>query len=154
MRTADGDTETMSTMATLEGVVLANPPLRPVRLWLNDTLKCIDGVWARMYEGDAKGGRPRIAPEKLIRAVLLQGLYSIRSERVLMAQHSCNRRCRLSSIAMDDAVWVPSTVSKNRDRLLAHDVIGALFHEMGQTAHARGQRAGEHCSVDGSWIQV
>ena len=90
MRGADGYTETMFTMAKLDDFVPANHPLRPIRLWLNDALKRMDGVFARMYESDAKGGRPSIAPEKLIRALLLRVLYSIRSERMLMEQISYN----------------------------------------------------------------
>lgn len=61
MRGADGYTETMFTMAKLDDFVPANHPLRPIRLWLNDALKRMDGVFARIYESDAKGGRPSVA---------------------------------------------------------------------------------------------
>ncbi|VVE21876.1 transposase [Pandoraea fibrosis] len=71
MRGAEGYTETMFTMVKLDDFVPANHPLRPTRLWLNEALKRMDGVFARMYESDAKGGRPSIAPEKLSRALLL-----------------------------------------------------------------------------------
>ncbi|AJY27102.1 transposase DDE domain protein (plasmid) [Burkholderia thailandensis 34] len=155
MRGADGYTETMFTIAKLDDFVPANHPLRPIRLWLNDALKCMDGVFARMYESDAKGGRPSIAPEKLIRVLLLQVLYSIHSERMLMEQISYNMLFRwFVGLAMDDAVWDHSTFSKNRDRLLAHDVIVGLFNETVETAHARGHLSGEHFSVDGTLIQA
>jgi transposase len=88
MRGADGYTETMFTMSKLDDFVPASHPLRPIRLWLNDALKRMDPMFARMYESDAKGGRPSIAPEKLIRALLLQVLYSVRSERMLVEQIS------------------------------------------------------------------
>ncbi|MFP4854710.1 transposase, partial [Paraburkholderia sp. BR14264] len=90
MRGADGYTESMFTMSKLDDFVPVNHPLRPIRLWLNDALARMDPVFSRMYESDAKGGRPSIAPEKLIRALLLQVLYSIRSERMLMEQISYN----------------------------------------------------------------
>jgi transposase len=74
MHGAEGYTETMFTMAKLDDFVPANHPLQPIRIWLNDALKCMDAVFTRMYESDAKGGRPSIAPEKLIRALPLQVL--------------------------------------------------------------------------------
>jgi len=155
MRGADGYTEMMFTMSKLDDFVPASHPLRPIRLWLNDALKRMDPLFARMYESDAKGGRPSIAPEKLIRALLLQVLYSVRSERMLMEQISCNMLFRwFVGLAMDDAVWDHSTFSKNRDRLLVHDVIVGLFNETVGTAHARGYLSGEHFSVDGTLIQA
>jgi transposase len=130
MRGADGYTEAMFTMAKLDDFVPANHPLRPIRIWLNDALKRMDLMFARMYESDAKGGRPSIPPEKLIRALLLQVLYSIRSERMLMEQISYNMLFRwFVGLPMDDAVWDHSTFSNNRDRLLAHDIIVGLFNE-------------------------
>ncbi|VVE85881.1 transposase [Pandoraea sputorum] len=108
-----------------------------------------------MYERDVKGGRPSIAPEKLIRALLLQVLYSIRSERMLMEQISYNMLFRwFVGLAMDDAVWDASTFSRNRDRLMVHDVVVALFNETVETAHQRGYLSGEHFSVDGTLIQA
>lgn len=148
MRGADCYTESMSTVAKLDDFVPSNHPLRPIRMWLNEALK-------RMYESDAKGGRPSIAPEKLIRALLLQVLYSIRSERMLMEQISYNMLFRwFVGLAMDDAVWDQSTFSKNRERLMTHDVIVSLFNETVETAHARGHLSGEHFSVDGTLIQA
>jgi transposase len=66
---------------------VGQPPLRPIRPWLNDALRRVEPVLERMYENDAKSVRPSIAPEKLIRALRLQVLYSIRSERMLMKWH-------------------------------------------------------------------
>jgi transposase len=155
MRGADGYTEAMFTMAKLDDFVPVNHPVRPIRTWLNEALKRMDPVFTRMYESDAKGGRPSIAPEKLIRALLLQVLYSIRSERMLMEQITYNMLFRwFVGLAMDDAVWDHSTFSKNRDRLLTHDVIVSLFNETVETAQARGYLSGEHFSVDGTLIQA
>jgi len=110
MRGADGYTESMFTMTRLDDFVPANHSLRPIRLWLNEALTRMDTVFSRMYESDARGGRPSIAPEKLIRALLLQVLYSIRSERMLMEQISYNMLFRwFVGLAMDDAVWDHST---------------------------------------------
>ena len=84
MRGPDNFTESMFTVLNLDDFVPKDHPLRPIRTWLNDALKRMDDVFARMYEADAKGGRPSIAPEELVRALLLQVLYSIRSERMLV----------------------------------------------------------------------
>ncbi|VVE85771.1 transposase [Pandoraea sputorum] len=116
MRGADSYTEAMFTVATLDNCVPANHPLRPIRNWLNDALKRMDPVFTRMYESGMKGGRSSIAPEKLIRALLLQVLYSIRSERMLMEQISYNMLFRgFVGLAMDDAVWItrPSARTAN-----------------------------------------
>jgi hypothetical protein len=84
MRGADGYSESRFTMAQLDDCVPAIHPLRPNRVWLNDALKRMDAIFARMYESDAEGGRPSIAPEKLIRALLF------RSKRMLIEQVSYN----------------------------------------------------------------
>lgn len=81
-------------MTKLDDSVPANHPLRPIRIWQNDALKRMGPVLARMYERDTKGGRANIAPEKLIRASLLQVLYSIRSKCMLMEQISYNMLLR------------------------------------------------------------
>jgi transposase len=90
MRGADGYYESMFTKTKLDDFVPANHPLRPIRIWLNEALKRMDAVSARKYETDAKGGRSSIAPETLLVALLLQVLYSIRSERMLMEQITYN----------------------------------------------------------------
>ena len=79
MRGPDGFTESMFTVLKLDDFVPRDHPLRPIRSRLNDALTRMDDVFARMYEADAKGSRPSIAPEKLVRARLLQLLYSIRA---------------------------------------------------------------------------
>ncbi|MEX3640521.1 transposase, partial [Paraburkholderia sp. BR14427] len=82
----------------------------------------MDRLFADMYEADIKGGRPSIAPEKLLRAMLIQVLYSIRSERPLMEQVQYNLLVSwVLGLALDDVVWVPTVFTKNRERLIKHD---------------------------------
>jgi transposase len=155
MRGADVFTEQLFTVKKLEDFVPANNPLRPIRLMVNAALKRLDGLFEQMYEPTWKGGRPSIAPEKLVRAMLLQVFYSIRSERLLMDQVQYNLLYRwFIGLSMDDAVWVPTVFSKNRDRLIEHDVVVALFNEIVAMADAEGWLSNEHFSVDGTLIQA
>jgi transposase len=155
MRGADTFTESLFTMAKLEEFVPVDHPLRPIRAWVNDALAKMDRRFAAMYEADIKGGRPSIAPEKLMRAMLLQVFYSIRSERQLVEQIRYNLLFRwFVGLAIDDAVWNHSVFSKNRDRLIEHEVATALFEQTVQMAKERGLLSGEHFSVDGTLIQA
>jgi transposase len=86
MRGPDTFTESLFTMRHLEDFVPADHPLRPIRKMVNEALVKMDGLFAQMYEADIQGGRPSIAPEKLLRAMLVQVFYSVRSERQLMEQ--------------------------------------------------------------------
>lgn len=155
MRGADTFTESLFTMRRLEDFVPANHPLRPIRLMVNAALVKMDVLFSQMYEADIKGGRPSIAPEKLLRAMLLQVFYSIRSERQLMEQTQYNLLFRwFVGLAMDDAVWVPTVFTKNRERLIEHDAIIELFNLVLEQADQKGLLSGEHFSVDGTLIQA
>ena len=155
MRGADTFTESLFTMHKLEDFVPAAHPLRPVRQMVNAALQKMDGLFAGMYEADVKGGRPSIAPEKLLRAMLLQVFYSVRSERQLMEQTRYNLLYRwFIGLAMDDAVWVPTVFTKNRERLIEHDEVIELFNHVRQEADQKGWLSGEHFSVDGTLIQA
>jgi transposase len=155
MRGADTFTESLFTMRHLEDFVPADHPLRPIRKMVNEALVKMDGLFAQMYEADIKGGRPSIAPEKLLRAMLVQVFYSVRSERQLMEQTQYNLLFRwFIGLAMDDAVWVPSVFTKNRERLIAHDAVIALFKHVLQVAQQQDWLSGEHFSVDGTLIQA
>ncbi|MFZ5658026.1 MAG: IS5 family transposase [Pseudomonadota bacterium] len=155
MRGADVFSEQLFTVKRLEDFVPASHPLRPVREMVNAALQRLDGLFERMYEPGHKGGRPSIAPEKLVRAMLLQVFYSIRSERQLMEQVQYNLLFRwFIGLSMDDAVWVPTVFTKNRERLIEHDVVVALFNEVVEMADAKGWLSGEHFSVDGTLIQA
>ena len=104
MRGADTFTEGLFTLKKLDDFVPANHPLRVIRTMVNKALAEMGELFAQMYEEDAKGGRPSIAPEKLLRAMLLQVLYSIRSERQLMEQTQYNLLFRwFIGLSMDDS---------------------------------------------------
>lgn len=115
----------------------------------------MDALFSGMYEADVKGGCPSIAPEKLLRAMLLQVFYSIRSERQLMEQTRYNLLFRwFIGLSMDDVVWVPTVFSKNRERLIEHDAVIELFNRVLEQADDKGLLSGEHFSVDGTLIQA
>ena len=131
MRGNDTFTESLFTMRRLDDFVPKNHPLRSVRTMVNAALKNIEPLLSGMYAADIKGGRPSVAPEKLLRAMLLQIFYSIRSERLLMEQTQYNLLFRwFIGLSMDDTVWVPTVFTKNRERLIAHDAVIELFNEV------------------------
>ena len=145
MRGADTFTESPFTLHRLEDFVPADHPLRPIRQMVNEALGKMDGLFAAMYEAPSKGGRPSIAPEKLLCAMLLQVFYSIRSERQLMEQVQYNLLYRwFIGLAMEEAVWVPTVFTKNRERLLAHDAVIELFNHVLQSADEHDWLSGEH----------
>jgi transposase len=155
MRGADTFTEGLFTMRRLDDFVPANHPLRRIRIMANEALAKMDELFSRMYEADVKGGRPSIAPEKLMRAMLLQILFSVRSERQLMEQTQYNMLFRwFIGLSMDDPVWVPTVFTKNRQRLIEHDAVVAFFNEVLGTAQNKHWLSGEHFSVDGTLIQA
>jgi transposase len=155
MRGSDSYNESLFTTVKLEDFVPANHPLRPIRAWVNDALAKMDAKFSAMYEADIKGGRPSIAPEKLMRAMLVQVLYSVRSERQLVEQIHYNLLFRwFVGLAIEDTVWNHSVFSKNRDRLIEHDAVTDLFNATVEMADKRGLLSGEHFSVDGTLIQA
>jgi transposase len=155
MRGADTFIESLFTMRRLDDFVPAQHPLRPIREMVNQALKEIEPLLSGMYAADVKGGRPSIAPEKLLRAMLLQIFYSIRSERQLMEQTQYNLLFRwFIGLSMDDVVWVPTVFTKNRERLIAHDAVIELFNAVLAIAEKQNWLSGEHFSVDGTLIQA
>jgi transposase len=152
MRGADFTQESLFTVAKLDDFVPRNHPLRTIQELTNEALEKLDWLFATIY---ADGGRSSIPPEKLMRALLLQVLYSVRSERMLVEQLTYNLLFRwFVGIAIDDAVWDHSVFSKNRDRLLESDVVGEFFREVVALAERRGLLSTEHFSVDGTLIQA
>src|SRR5262245_45825391 len=130
----------------------ADHPLRPIREMVDTVLRELSSQFARLYP---KIGRPSIPPEKLLRALLLQVLYSIRSERQLMEQLDYNLLYRwFVGLSMDDAIWDATTFTKNRERLLAGDVARAFFERVVAKAHARHMLSAEHFTVDGTLIEA
>ncbi len=111
-------------------------PLRLIRMIVNEVLSRLDGDFAKAY---ASGGRPSIAPERLLRALLLQAFYTIRSERQLMEQLDYNLLYRwFVGLGVDEAVWVPTVFTKNRDRLLEADVARKFLAELMDHNELRG----------------
>src|SRR5476649_120831 len=152
MRGSDGMQETLFTMAKLEDFVPADHPLRPIGVLVNEALERLNGLFNEIY---ADTGRASIAPEKLMRALLLQVFYSVRSERQICEQLRYNLLFRwFVGLAIDDAVWDHSVFSKNRDRLLDYAVVEAFFAEIMGQADAKGLLSREHFSVDGTLIQA
>jgi transposase len=132
--------------------VPADHPLRPIREMTDAALARLSSRFALLY---AQTGRPSVPPEHLLRALLLQVLYSIRSERMLIEQLEYNLLFRwFVGLAMDDPVWTPTTFTKNRERLLAGDVARAFFEDV--VEQARGQRllSDEHFTVDGTLLEA
>ena len=155
MRGTDTFTASLFTMRELEDFVPLRHPLREIRETANAALEKLGPMFTAMYAAEVKGGRPSIAPEKLLRAMLLKVLYSVRSERQLMEQVQYNLLFRwFIGLSMDDAVWVPTVFSKNRERLIEHDAVILFFNEVVAIAHQRGLLSGEHFSVDGTLIQA
>ena len=136
----------------LEERVPADHPLRPIRQMTNEVLTRMSAVFDELYSGL---GRPSIPPERLLRALLLQALYSVRSERLLMEQLQYNLLFRwFVGLELDDPVWVPTVFSKNRDRLLAGDVSREFLGQVVALARERGLLSDEHFTVDGTLIEA
>ena len=103
-------------------------------------------VFAKLY---ARHGRPGVPPERLLRALLLQAFYSVRSERLLMEQLNYNLLFRwFVGLSMDDPVWDATTFTTNRDRLLDGDIADAFFAEVLAAIRAEGLLSDEHSTVD------
>ena len=127
-------------------------PLRTIRAMVDEVLSRLSRRFDSMY---AKVGRPSIAPEKLLRAQLLQMLYSIRSERLLMEEMDYNLLFRwFVGLNADDPVWDATVFTKNRDRLLQADVAKEFLGEVVAQAGAKGLTSDEHFTVDGTLLEA
>ncbi|HEY6370880.1 MAG TPA: IS5 family transposase [Candidatus Sulfotelmatobacter sp.] len=152
MRGDDTQQSTMFSFLSPEERVPASHPLRPIRILVDRVLQRLNRRFEEMY---ATTGRPSIAPEKLLRARLLQILYSVRSERMLMEQLAYNLLFRwFVGLNMDEEVWVPTVFSKNRDRLLAGEVAEAFLDEVLAEAKDLDLLSAEHFTVDGTLIEA
>jgi transposase len=136
----------------LEDRVPANHPLRSIRAFVDPILHELSPVFDTMY---ARTGRPSIPPEQLLRALLIQVLYSVRSERMLCEQLEYNLLFRwFVGLGMDDRVWVPTVFTKNRDRLLKGDVANHFFAAVVAEAERRRWLSEEHFTVDGTLLEA
>jgi transposase len=127
-------------------------PLRTLRAMADEALSDLQLRLSRLY---AKTGRPSIAPEKLLRALLLQVLYSVRSERLLMEQLDYNLLFRwVVGLNLDDAIWDATVFTKNRQRLLDGDVADAFFAAVLKQARQHDLLSDEHFTVDGTLLEA
>jgi transposase len=152
MRGDDQQSGWMFSYVSLESRVPADHPLRAMRQMTDAILARLSPRFARLYSDI---GRPSIPPEKLLRALLLQALYTVRSERLLMEQLEYNLLFRwFIGLGMDDVVWDPTTFTKNRDRLLDGDIAAAFFQEVLALARAARLLSDDHFTVDGTLLQA
>ena len=127
-------------------------PLRPIRAMVDEVLKELSPEFQKMY---AKVGRPSIPPEQLLRALLLQMLYSVRSERLLMEEIDYNILYRwFVGLNLDDAVWDATTFTKNRNRLLEGEVAKEFLAQVVKQAQEKGWTSDEHFTVDGTLLEA
>ena len=152
MRGHDEQTHHMFSYLSPEQRVPADHPLRAIRALTDEALHTLSRRFAGLY---SQTGRPSIPPEQLLRALVLQVLYTVRSERLLMEELNYNLLFRwFVGLNMDDPVWHPTTFTKNRDRLLAGDVAAAFFDAVRAQARAAGLLSDEHFTVDGTQLEA
>lgn len=152
MRGRDRQTAQLFSYTSPEALVPRDHPLRAIRDLTNAALVRLSGDFDRLY---AAGGRDSIAPEKLLRALLLQAFYSVRSERRLMEQITYNMLFRwFVGLSMDAPVWDVTVFTKNRDRLLRGDVAQVFFQAVLADPRVTPLLSSEHFSVDGTLIEA
>lgn len=137
---------------SMEDRIPGDHPLRRIRKMVDELLQGLSPRFNQLY---ARVGRPSIPPEQLLRALLLQALYTIRSERQLMEQLDYNILFRwFVGLSMDDRVWVPTVFTKNRDRLLEGDIATAFLGQVVGLARQQGLLSDEHFTVDGTLLEA
>ena len=152
MRGAKVETQSLFSYLSPEQRVPQDHPLRAIRVIVDRSLAELDGHFHGLYSAF---GRPSIPPEHLLRALLLQVFYSIRSERQMVEQLNYNLLFRwFVGLDMDAAVWVPTVSTKNRDRLVDNGTIRAFFRSVLEQARIRDLLSDEHFSVDGTLLEA
>ena len=152
MRGTDHQQSHMFSYLSPEARVRKDHPLRAVRTMVDEVLRALSPQFDRMY---ASEGRPSIAPEKLLRAQLLQMLYSIRSERLLMEEIDYSMLFRwFVGLNLDEEVWDPTVFTKNRDRLLEAEVAKQFLVQVVEQARQKGLTSDEHFTVDGTLLEA
>ncbi len=152
MRGEDRGQKSVFSYVMLEDRVPAGHPLRPMRKMVDRALQGLSRQFSELYSST---GRPSIPPEQLLRALVIQVLYSVRSERMLMEQLDYNLLFRwFVGLEMDDPVWDATVFSKNRDRLLQGDVAEKFFAQVVHQAREAGLMSEEHFTVDGTLIEA
>src|SRR5512136_1310404 len=152
MRGSDAGSGSLFSYVDLESRVPTMHPLRVIKGIVDEVLASLDAAFERLYEGT---GRQSIAPERLLRASLLQAFYSVRSERQLMEQIDYNLLFRwFVGLGIDDAVWDHSTFSKNRDRLLDGDIAAKFLAAVLAQPRVKRLLSNDNFSVDGTLIEA
>ena len=152
MRGSDESSGSLFSYVDLEARVRRDHPLRAIRAIANAALSDLSTAFAALY---TDFGRPSIAPEKLLRAMLLQAFYGIRSERQLMERLEFDLLFRwFVGLGVDDAVWDHSTFSKNRDRLLEGEIAAKFLAAMLAQPQVNRLLSSDHFSVDGTLIEA
>jgi transposase len=152
MRGPDDQTNDMFSYLSPEQRVRADHPLRAIRAMTDQVFAELSPRFTRMYSDI---GRPSIPPEQLLRALLIQSLYTVRSERLLMEEIDYSVLYRwFVGLSMDAPIWSPTTFSKNRDRLLESDIAGAFFDAVRRQADEAGLLSDEHFTVDGTLLEA
>lgn len=152
MRGADVTQEGLFVTRKTADYVPADHPLVPIREILNQALRDMDLLFESIYD---ESGRSSVPPERLLRGLVLQALYGIRSERLLCEQLGYNMLYRwFVGLSMDEAPWDHSSYTKNRDRLIKHEVVRGLFGQVMQQAKQAKLLSDEHFSVDGTLIRA
>jgi len=152
MRGEDRRSGGLFSYVDLEARVPPDHPLRPIRRIVDDALSGLSGEFAALY---SHLGRPSIPPERLLRALLLQAFYSVRSERLLMEQLDYNLLFRwFVGLGIDDPVWHPTAFTTNRDRLLEGEVAAKFLAAVLDHAQVRQLLSREHFSLDGTLIEA
>jgi transposase len=148
MRGPDEQTSDMFSYLIPEHRVRADHPLRAIRRLTDEVFATLSSRFSKMY---SYIGRPSIPPEQLLRASLLQSLYTVRSERLLMEEIDYSVLFRwFIGLGMDEPIWSPTTFSKNRERLLQSDIAAAFFDAVLAQARAAALLSDEHFTVDGT----
>src|SRR5437868_3728836 len=151
MRGPDEQTSHMFSYLSPEQRVRADHPLRAIRVMTDRVFADLSPRFTKMYSDI---GRPSILPEQLLRALVLQSLYTVRSERLLMEEIDYSVLFRwFIGLGMDDPIWSPTTFSKNRDRLLTSDVAAAFFDAVVDQARTAHLLSDEHFTVDGTLLE-
>src|ERR1700751_2118301 len=152
MRGEDQRSEGIFSYVRLEQRVPADHPLRPIRELTDAALKGLSRDFSRLY---SREGRPSIPPERLLRALLLQAFFTVRSERLLMEQLDYNLLFRwFVGLSMDDTVWDATVFCKNRDRLLGGELASKFMAGVLNLPQVRKLLSSEHFSVDGTLIEA
>ena len=152
MRGNENKQQSMFSYISIEGRIFEDHPLRLIRKMVDNALRDMSSRFAEVY---SQTGRPSIPPEHLLRAMLLQVFYTIRSEYLLVEQLDYNLLFRwFTGLSIDDKVWDHSTFSKNRDRLLNSEMCTLFFRTICDQAKKLGLVSNEHFTVDGTLLEA